>query len=448
MTEKQFSYFLENDWEVQGNEKQASKIFEFKDFKRAFSWMTSIAFEAENQNHHPEWKNIYNKVEVTLTTHDTGMLSEKDVRLATVMDTEFEIYFQVFQDLMDVTINALKNGEAKDSSLKKRLKNFSQSYFIALVTTLKQLLIFSVKTARNIVTFAADVFLRWKPVEGFTNAFFRLLVDVFSCIGAVTFLYVNILIISFIASMLTFVTNYFGLTSISEYIKTWQDEITNFLGDLASDLFMLPLRSFWYIFINRNVFEKEEQNEYLTYLVKPILNLFINVFQPIQKVLMQKQPIKGIMESVQSIGDVLAWVWSQVKIQYASYLEFQERMRKYAEEKAAEVLNYGWKAISGGRKNLAIAGEKAYGMLNNMFKINSNPRAIDYQVNALYDAMAVCSLLQISMMALKQHKNKEVASYALNNNMSKLETFFVVCELAKDMEAKENLQLENKVIKF
>ena len=90
MNEKQYSYFLENDWEVQGNEKQASKIFEFKNFKRAFSWMTSLAFEAENQNHHPEWKNIYNKVEVTLTTHDIGMLSEKDVLLATEMDKEFE----------------------------------------------------------------------------------------------------------------------------------------------------------------------------------------------------------------------------------------------------------------------------------------------------------------------------------------------------------------------
>lgn len=425
---------------------------EDKEFKKEFK-----EFTEEFKQSKEEQKRFNEKLIQRLISNENKLTSGKKQsppalsfceKLKLMMDTEFEIYFQVFQDLMDVTINALKNGEAKDSSVKKRLKNFSQSYFIALVTTLKQLLIFSVKTARNIVTFAADVFLRWKPVEGFTNAFFRLLVDVFSCIGAVTFLYVNILIISFIASMLTFVTNYFGLTSISEYIKTWQDEITNFLGDLASDLFMLPLRSFWYIFINRNVFEEGKQNEYLTYLVKPILNLFINVFQPIKKQLMQKQPIKGIMESVQSIGDVLAWVWSQVKIQYASYLEFQERMRKYAEEKAAEVLNYGLQAISGGRKVLAIAGEKAYGMLNNMFKSNSNPRAIDYQVNALYDAMAVCSLLQISMMALKQHKNKEVVSYALNNNMSKLETFFVVCELAKDMEAKEVLQLENKVIKF
>ena len=90
MNENQFSYFLENDWKIQGNEKQASKVFEFKNFKRAFSWMTSLAFEAESQNHHPEWQNIYNKVEVTLTTHDIGMLSAKDVRLAKVMDREFE----------------------------------------------------------------------------------------------------------------------------------------------------------------------------------------------------------------------------------------------------------------------------------------------------------------------------------------------------------------------
>ena len=92
MNEKLFSYFLENNWEVRNNNKIAIKVFKFKDFKRAFSWMTFLAFVSESQDHHPEWKNVYNKIEVTLTTHDLGRLSERDINLAKEMDKEFEKY--------------------------------------------------------------------------------------------------------------------------------------------------------------------------------------------------------------------------------------------------------------------------------------------------------------------------------------------------------------------
>lgn len=63
-----------------------SKKFEFKDFKEAFAFMTSVAEKAEEMNHHPEWFNVYNKVDVELTTHDTGGLSEKDYELAQFMN--------------------------------------------------------------------------------------------------------------------------------------------------------------------------------------------------------------------------------------------------------------------------------------------------------------------------------------------------------------------------
>ena len=92
MNEKLFSYFSENNWEVRSDNKIAIKVFKFKDFKNAFSWMTFLAFVSENQNHHPEWKNVYNKVEVILTTHDLGKLSERDINLAKEMDKEFEKY--------------------------------------------------------------------------------------------------------------------------------------------------------------------------------------------------------------------------------------------------------------------------------------------------------------------------------------------------------------------
>ena len=62
------------------------KRFEFTDFNVAFGWMTRIAMIAEKMDHHPEWLNVYNRVDVTLATHDVGGLSERDIKLARVMD--------------------------------------------------------------------------------------------------------------------------------------------------------------------------------------------------------------------------------------------------------------------------------------------------------------------------------------------------------------------------
>jgi 4a-hydroxytetrahydrobiopterin dehydratase len=58
------------------------KAFKFKDFKDAFAFMTRVALKAEQMNHHPEWCNVYNTVTVTLSTHDAGGLTERDVKLA------------------------------------------------------------------------------------------------------------------------------------------------------------------------------------------------------------------------------------------------------------------------------------------------------------------------------------------------------------------------------
>ncbi len=62
------------------------KTYEFRNFIEAFGFMTRAAFWAEKWNHHPEWSNSYKTVVVTLTTHDIGGLSEKDLRLAEKMD--------------------------------------------------------------------------------------------------------------------------------------------------------------------------------------------------------------------------------------------------------------------------------------------------------------------------------------------------------------------------
>ena len=63
------------------------KTFTFKSFIRAFGWMSQVAIWAEKLKHHPEWFNVYNRVEVKLTTHDVGGLSELDFKLATKMES-------------------------------------------------------------------------------------------------------------------------------------------------------------------------------------------------------------------------------------------------------------------------------------------------------------------------------------------------------------------------
>jgi 4a-hydroxytetrahydrobiopterin dehydratase len=63
-----------------------TKQFRFKDFNAAFGFMTRVALKADKMDHHPEWSNVYTKVDVVLTTHDAGGVTEKDVELATFMD--------------------------------------------------------------------------------------------------------------------------------------------------------------------------------------------------------------------------------------------------------------------------------------------------------------------------------------------------------------------------
>nr|XP_040575102.1 putative pterin-4-alpha-carbinolamine dehydratase [Lepeophtheirus salmonis] len=74
-------------WKMVENRDAIYKEFLFKDFNEAFGFMTRVALKADAMNHHPEWFNVYNKVQVTLSTHDVGGLSERDVKLASFMES-------------------------------------------------------------------------------------------------------------------------------------------------------------------------------------------------------------------------------------------------------------------------------------------------------------------------------------------------------------------------
>ncbi len=73
-------------WTPLADRDAIAKTFKFKTFDQAFGWMSRVALAAEKADHHPEWRNVYNTVEVVLTTHDAGGLTERDVELAKKMD--------------------------------------------------------------------------------------------------------------------------------------------------------------------------------------------------------------------------------------------------------------------------------------------------------------------------------------------------------------------------
>ncbi|PLR28597.1 4a-hydroxytetrahydrobiopterin dehydratase [Caulobacter zeae] len=73
-------------WTAADGKDAIEKTFRFADFNAAFGFMTRVAIEADKRDHHPEWFNVYNRVEVTLTTHDCDGVSERDVQLAKFMD--------------------------------------------------------------------------------------------------------------------------------------------------------------------------------------------------------------------------------------------------------------------------------------------------------------------------------------------------------------------------
>lgn len=74
------------EWDYDETRDALTRQFVFTDFVEAFGFMTRVAIIAEKSDHHPEWSNIYNRVDVLLTTHDAGGLSTRDVALATAID--------------------------------------------------------------------------------------------------------------------------------------------------------------------------------------------------------------------------------------------------------------------------------------------------------------------------------------------------------------------------
>jgi 4a-hydroxytetrahydrobiopterin dehydratase len=74
-------------WQAVAERDAIQRKFEFADFNEAFGFMTRVAIKAQEMDHHPEWFNVYNKVEITLSTHEADGVTERDIELASFIDS-------------------------------------------------------------------------------------------------------------------------------------------------------------------------------------------------------------------------------------------------------------------------------------------------------------------------------------------------------------------------
>ncbi len=77
---------LPQKWSLAADRKSITRHLKFKDFGRAWAFMSHVALAAEKMDHHPEWSNVYNKVDITLSTHDAGGLTHRDIALAVAIN--------------------------------------------------------------------------------------------------------------------------------------------------------------------------------------------------------------------------------------------------------------------------------------------------------------------------------------------------------------------------
>ncbi len=83
-----FGHLISKGWEFSEDKIYLQKTFQFSSFVEAFSWMVKVAFIAEKLNHHPNWSNVYNRVDISLSTHDAGGLTDLDLEFANHLEME------------------------------------------------------------------------------------------------------------------------------------------------------------------------------------------------------------------------------------------------------------------------------------------------------------------------------------------------------------------------
>lgn len=377
-------------------------------------------------------------------------------RVSDLLDTEaFTHYFNMIEKIADLvfgTATSIVTGQ--ESMWVDAIKNVGKAWVQATLTSLKQVLFKTLKVAKNLnAAFLSAVTLNW---GGAIEYCCQLISDVAILMAAVSWIMINLNMIYALVAVVEWFT---GTTLLASYMSIAIAEIRNFFYSILVDACALPIRSVWYI--ARGV---DEEGNFQTLVIEgkgnarlwwfmryAIDTVSVHVTTFFDTLKESSEAMRLTINSFQTIFGALQWVFTQITNLMATAAANAEWARQQAMEQAAQGLKFMAENINKVPKLLSEGKDVISSLLGKIqAKFPSLGGSSPKMIAQYYDTMAVCSMLGISIVELKGMKNEPVVSYVLkNNSMTRLETFFVLCELSKEVEQKKVLLLEDKTkLKF
>jgi hypothetical protein len=372
-------------------------------------------------------------------------------RVSDFLDAEaFTHYFNMIEKIADLVFGtATRIVTGQESGWVDAIKNVGKAWIQTTLTSLKDVLFRTLKVAKNLnAAFLSAATLNW---GGAIEYCCQLIADVAVLMAAVSWIMINLNMIYVLVAAVEWFT---GTTILASYMSIAIAEIRNFFYSILVDACALPIRSVWYM--ARGVAEEGNFQTlviegkgnarlwwFMRYAIDTVSVHVTTFFDTLKE---SSQAMRLTINSFQTIFGALQWVFTQITNLMATAAANAEWAAKQAAAQAAQGLKFMAENINKVPKLLSD-GKDAIGSLLARIQANlpSLPGGSPKLIAQYYDAMAVCSMLGVSIVELKGMKNEPVVSYVLkNNSMTRLETFFVLCELSKEVEQKEVLLLEDK----
>jgi hypothetical protein len=342
-------------------------------------------------------------------------------------DSLIKSYLDVVQKIFDVAILPFDQSKSSTDTVKELFTAWASSIIQSVKTIILQMLAISKKMN---MAFLATASLNFE--SGFQQVW-ELVSDSVMLLAAAGWIWLNLEAIYLLLVLTSILT---GL-DYSAYMRVVINEFTTLCYSLVVDAVLLPLRTAHHIFKGgsepETYSEAASRNGRLWYVVKYVVNIILRHVNTFFNVVKASDPAVGsVLTGLGKVANVLQWLYSQL----AFLADQGVKLAAFVGEQAEELAKHVALTIINNLKNVPQLLTDGVDMVTRKFGIIKGIAGsfLPKQITGVYDAMAICSILGISVNQLQRMKNQNVVSFVMNNrNMSDIHVLLAVCELNKEL---------------